>query len=177
MPIYDYRCATGHLFEQSAPMASGDRSTCPACGEQSMKVPSRVAIGGLADPGRSMEEMPQTWRGTHNGDPEYLGRLRREWSAREKLEETYGELRGDRRPILAHEGQYHDRPLRAGDDPAAARAGRGGQAGGGAHGGSSGHGHGHSHAPGGGHSHGPGGTSHPDPSVVAPKTAAGKDVR
>ena len=32
-----------------------------------------------------------------------------------KLEDKYPELRGDQRPVLAHEGQYHDHPLRAGD--------------------------------------------------------------
>jgi hypothetical protein len=59
--------------------------------------------------------MPQTWRGTYEGNPEYVGQLRRQWSAREKLEEKYPELRGDQRPVLAHEGKYHAKPLRAGD--------------------------------------------------------------
>ena len=31
------------------------------------------------------------------------------------LAQKYPELRGDQRPVLAHEGQYHDHPLRAGD--------------------------------------------------------------
>ena len=44
----------------------------------------------------------------------------RQWGAREKLEEKYPELRGDQRPVLAHEGKYHDKPLRAGDPPASA---------------------------------------------------------
>jgi negative regulator of sigma E activity len=35
---------------------------------------------------------------------------------RERLEERHPELGGDRRPILAHEGIFRDRPLRAGDD-------------------------------------------------------------
>ncbi|WP_231446522.1 hypothetical protein [Brevibacterium zhoupengii] len=39
---------------------------------------------------------------------------------REKLEEKYPELGGDRRPILAHEGIFNGRPLRAGDDIGAA---------------------------------------------------------
>jgi hypothetical protein len=33
--------------------------------------------------------MPQTWRGTYEGNPEYVGQLRRQWGAREKLEEKY----------------------------------------------------------------------------------------
>ena len=43
-----------------------------------------------------------------------------DWGARQKLEEKYPELRGDQRPVLAHEGKYHDKPLRAGDPPASA---------------------------------------------------------
>ena len=64
-----------------------------------------------------MERMPQTWRGTYEGNPEYLGQLRRKWGARKKLEDKYPELRGDQRPVLAHEGRYHGAPLRAGDQP------------------------------------------------------------
>jgi len=143
MPLYDYQCPGGHAFEHLAPMTDSDRHDCPACGQQSVKVPSRVSIGGRANPGLSMEQMPQTWRGTQNGNSEYMSRLRRQWGAREKLEDKYEELRGDRRPILAHEGQYHGKPLRAGDDLRAATAGPNNAA--------PGHGHGH----GAGHSHGP----------------------
>jgi putative FmdB family regulatory protein len=149
MPLYDYRCADGHRFEAMAPIAGSDRHECPVCGAEGVKVPSRISIGGLADAGRPMELMPQTWRGTYDGNREYLGQLRREWGARQKLEEKYDELRGDRRPILAHEGRYHGTPLRAGDvEPAS---------GGPAHG----HSHGQGHAQGHGHSSGdpPGGGS------------------
>jgi putative FmdB family regulatory protein len=114
VPLYDYRCGAGHSFEAMAPIAASDRAACP-CGADGVKVPSRISIGGLADPGRSMEQMPQTWRGTYEGNREYLGQLRREWGARQKLEEKHEELRGDRRPILAHEGRFHGAPLRAGD--------------------------------------------------------------
>jgi putative FmdB family regulatory protein len=117
MPLYDYRCPAGHRFEQMAPIAAGDRQDCPACGQASAKVPSRVSLGGHADPGPAMDQMPQTWRGTHEGNPEYLGQLRRQWTDRQKLEDKYEELRGDRRPVLAHEGRYHAVPLRAGDPP------------------------------------------------------------
>jgi putative FmdB family regulatory protein len=118
MPLYDYRCPAGHRFEQLAPIATSAQQDCPACGQASAKVPSRVSLGGHADPGPAMEQMPQTWRGTHEGNPEYLGQLRRQWNDRQKLEEKYDELRGDRRPVLAHEGRYHAAPLRAGDPPA-----------------------------------------------------------
>ena len=117
VPLYDYRCDAGHRFEAMAPMApiaASDRHVCP-CGADGVKVPSRISIGGRADPGRPMQAMPQTWRGTHEGNREYLGELRREWGARQKLEEKYEELRGDQRPVLAHEGRFHSAPLRAGD--------------------------------------------------------------
>jgi hypothetical protein len=44
--------------------------------------------------------------------------MRRQWGARRKLEDKYTELRSDQRPVLAHEGRYHAKPLRAGDPPA-----------------------------------------------------------
>ena len=118
MPLYDYRCPAGHRFEQLAPIAASAQQDCPACGQSSGKVPSRISLGGHADPGPAMEQMPQTWRGTYEGNPEYLGQLRRQWNDRQKLEEKYDELRGDRRPVLAPAGHYHDAPLRAGDPPA-----------------------------------------------------------
>jgi putative FmdB family regulatory protein len=117
MPLYDYRCPHGHHFERMAPMSGGDAAACPRCGVAAAKVPSRVALGGQASPGPSREQMPQTWRGTYEGNQEYVGQLRRQWEGRAKLEEKYPELRGDQRPVLAHEGQYHDHPLRAGDAP------------------------------------------------------------
>jgi putative FmdB family regulatory protein len=118
MPLYDYRCPDGHLFEQLAPIDARERQDCPACGQASGKIPSRITLGGHASAGLSMEQMPQTWRGTCGGNPEYLGQLRRQWNDRQKLEEKHGELRGDQRPVLAHEGRYHGAPLRGGDPPA-----------------------------------------------------------
>jgi putative FmdB family regulatory protein len=121
MPLYDYRCPRGHCFERMVPMSrpeSEHRPACPACGQTAGKVPSRVSLGGQASPGPGMEQMPQTWRGTYEGNPEYVGQLRRQWEGRQKLEEKHPELRGDQRPVLAHEGRYHDHPLRAGDPPA-----------------------------------------------------------
>ena len=128
MPLYDYRCPAGHRFEQLAPIAASARQDCPACGQASAKIPSRISLGGHADPGRSMDQMPQTWRGTYEGNPEYLGQLRRQWNDRQKLEEKYDELRGDRRPVLAHEGHYHAVPLRAGEPPVPHHADRSRQA-------------------------------------------------
>jgi putative FmdB family regulatory protein len=137
MPMYDYRCANGHRFERIVPLTDGGSQACPACGVDSAKVPSRVALGGTADVGRSMEQMPQTWKGTYGANREYVTQLRREWDGRQRLEEKHPELRGDRRPILAHEGRFENAPLRAGDplvgsSPSAEAAGHG-------------HTHGHSH--------------------------------
>jgi putative FmdB family regulatory protein len=115
VPIYDYRCADGHRFERLVPFKLAATQRCPACGAAAAKVPSRVALGGTADPGRSQEQMPQTWRGTYGANPEYVTQLRREWGARQKLEEKHPELQGDRRPVLAHEGRFEGAPLRAGD--------------------------------------------------------------
>ena len=115
MPLYDYCCPQGHLFEQMASIADRAQQACPACGQVSDKIPSRIALGGQASPGRSADMMPQTWRGTYDGNPEYTGQLRQEWSKRRKLEDKYPELRGDQRPVHAHEGRYHAKPLRAGD--------------------------------------------------------------
>ena len=128
MPLYDYRCPQGHIFEQLVPIAAREQQDCPVCGQLSPKIPSRVTLGGQASPGLAMEQMPQTWRGTYEGHPEYVGQLRRQWEARQKLEDKYEELRGDRRPVLAHEGRYHGAPLRAGErrrPPARARPARG----------------------------------------------------
>ena len=80
-------------------------------------------VPGWADPGLAMDQMPQTWRGTYEGNPEYVGQLRRQWDARQKLEDKHEELRGDRRPLFAHEGRYHAAPMRAGDPLPAPSAG------------------------------------------------------
>ena len=115
MPLYDYRCPDGHLFEQVAPIAARDRQDCPVCGQASGKIPSRITLGGHASPGLSMEQMPQTWRGTYEGNREYVTQLRRTAEQRRAVEERHPELAGDRRPVLAHEGRYAAAPLRAGD--------------------------------------------------------------
>ena len=116
MPIYQLRCSQGHSFEaiQSfrAPLPA-----CPECGGETAKVPSVFGIGGQA--ARSLppppEAMPQTWRGTYEGNREYVTQLRRTAERRRALEDRHPELAGDRRPVLAHEGRFESAPLRAGD--------------------------------------------------------------
>ncbi|MGE5287592.1 MAG: FmdB family zinc ribbon protein [Micromonosporaceae bacterium] len=161
MPIYQLRCTCGHSFEviQSfrAPLPA-----CPQCGGETAKVPSVFGIAGQA--GRSLppplEAMPQTWRGTYEGNHEYVTDLRRTAERRKALEERHPELAGDRRPILAHEGRFERAPLRAGDPvPGAEVSGRSGgsppsgaaEPGGAPSSGAHGHGgHHHSHRPAGG---------------------------
>jgi len=87
---------------------------CPSCGGETRKIPAGFSLGGQADAGLSQERMPQTWRGTYHGNREYTTQLRRQWESRQRLEAKYPEIAGDQRPILAHEGRYHDVPLRAG---------------------------------------------------------------
>ncbi|MEO3824528.1 zinc ribbon domain-containing protein [Actinomadura sp. B10D3] len=113
MPIYELRCEAGHRFEViqsfTAPLPA-----C-ACGAATAKVPARCGLLGTASVPPPQEMMPQTWRGTREGDRAYVTELRRTAQERRALEERHPELAGDRRPVLAHEGRYEHAPLRAGD--------------------------------------------------------------
>jgi putative FmdB family regulatory protein len=133
MPIYVYRCDCGLRFEQ---LTSFDAPPpgCPECGGATRKIPAGFSLGGRADAGLAKEQMPQTWRGTYDGNREYVTGLRRQWDRRQQLEAKHPELAGDQRPIIAHEGRYHGAPLRAGDPVIGGGAGHG-------------HGHGHGHGP------------------------------
>ena len=139
MPIYVYRCECGTRFEHLASMTDTATPGCPVCGGATRKVPAGFSLGGQANAGLSKDEMPQTWRGVYDGNSEYIDRMRRTWDGRQKLEEKYPEIAGDQRPILAHEGKFHNAPLRAGDIQLSGTAPTPGHV--------HGHGHGHSHAP------------------------------
>ena len=169
MPIYVFKCECGYRFEH---LASFDAAApgCPSCGGETRKIPAGFSLGGQASPGLSKEQMPQTWRGTYNGDREYVTNLRRQWDKRQQVEARHPEIAGDQRPIIAHEGRYHAAPLRAGDVPLGAAAGIGPAAG---------HGHGHGH---GGHGHGHGGhevdgpaPTPAEPGPDGPDTAGGSE--
>src|SRR3954449_1277126 len=151
MAIYDLRCTAGHRFEIVQSFAAA-LPACPSCGAETVKIPASFGIAGEAGAARRLppppERMPQTWRGTYNGNREYVTSLRRTAEARQRLEERHPELAGDRRPIVAHEGRYESAPLRAGDPmpsgtsvPSGTPEPSSGQ----------GHSHGHSHPH--GHSH------------------------
>lgn len=124
MILYDFRCEKGHLFEAGLASMFDDDPFCVECGAQTRRRPSRLNILGSAGAGPSREQMPQSWRATRGGDPETVRHWQKLAEQREKLEERHPELAGDRRPVLAHEGIFEDRPLRAGDDIGAAIADR-----------------------------------------------------
>ena len=152
MPIYDYRCDCGVRFERLVAL-DAPTPPCPQCGGEARKVPSRPALHGTADPGPSKEYMPQTWKGTHRGNREYVTGLQRQWEKRERLEAKHPELRGDTRPVAAHEGRYEQAPLRAGEpylgpgsSGSSGSADSGGSSGSGGSGTGHGHGHGHGHS-------------------------------
>ncbi len=115
MPIYDVKCASGHRFEVSLASMFDDNPACVDCGAPTSRVPALARIRGTASPGPSREAMPNTWRGIGRGDADAVAHWRKAMTRREKLEEKYPELAGDRRPVLAHEGRFAGAPLRAGD--------------------------------------------------------------
>ncbi|MBA2560279.1 MAG: zinc ribbon domain-containing protein [Propionibacteriales bacterium] len=114
MPIYDLRCADGHLVEVIMSL-SDPLPPCPFCGGPMAKVPARFGIGGRAGVPPPPEQMPQTWKGTYAGDRDYVSSLRRTAEQREAFEQRHPEVAGDRRPIVAHEGRFEGAPLRQGD--------------------------------------------------------------
>ena len=122
MILYDFACEDGHRFEAGIATMSSADPNCPSCGRASRRRPSRVQLGKRASAGPSREQMPHSWAATGRGDPETVKHWHDLASKREKLEESYPELAGDRRPVLAHEGIFSRTPLRAGDNIPAAIA-------------------------------------------------------
>jgi putative FmdB family regulatory protein len=118
VPIYELACEGGHRSE-TLQAAGAPLPACPACGGATRKRPSGFGVGGSAGLPPPPERLPQTWKGTHRGDREYVSHLRRLADARRDLEARHPELAGDRRPVLAHEGRFEGAPLRAGDPPSA----------------------------------------------------------
>lgn len=114
MILYDLKCPDGHRFEAVLPSMHADNPAC-SCGRPTHRVPAAVRRLGEADTGPSRDDMPTTWRGIRGGDPDLVRGWHRAMTRREKLEERHPELAGDRRPVLAHEGAFAGRPLRAGD--------------------------------------------------------------
>lgn len=115
MIIYDYGCALGHVFEAGVSSMSAPDPDCPACGGPTWRRPSKINTTG-ASTGVARERMPRSWRAVGNGDAQTIRHWHDVAAEREKLEERHPELAGDRRPVLAHEGLFAKRPLRAGED-------------------------------------------------------------
>jgi hypothetical protein len=122
MILYDFACDTGHRFEAGIANMAAENPDCPGCGTATRRRPSRVQIGKRASAGPSRDQMPRSWKATGRGDAETIRHWHDLATKREKLEESYPELAGDRRPVLAHEGIFSGRPLRAGDNIPAAVA-------------------------------------------------------
>ncbi len=114
MPTYTLTCARRHRHDVLQPM-DATLPPCPVCGGATSRVPAVVGLAGVASLPPRPEQMPQTWRGTYEGNREYLGELRRTAEARRRLEERHPEVAGDTRPVIAHEGRYEGTPLRAGE--------------------------------------------------------------
>ena len=124
MISYDVLCPARHRNEVRLQSMFDTNPGCPDCGQPTSRVPSLARIGNSADAGPSREQMPNTWHGIGKGHPDAIRTWHKKMTKRERLEEKYPELAGDRRPVLAHEGVFHDKPLKAGDAlaPAIARA-------------------------------------------------------
>lgn len=133
MIIYDFRCENGHRFEHAVSGMDSAAPDCVVCGSATRRCLSQVRIAGMAKTGPSREHMPNTWRAVRQGDKETVAHWHTLAREREALEDRYPELTGDRRPVLAHEGIFADRPLRAGDDIAASVASALAASGGGRH--------------------------------------------
>lgn len=116
MILHDFKCEEAHRFEAGIASMHADNPDCPACGSPTTRLLTTVKVGGTASAGASREEMPKSWTGMGSGHPDAVSHWRKKMVHREKLEEKYPELGGDRRPVLAHEGIFRGRPLRAGDD-------------------------------------------------------------
>ena len=114
MPIHELSCETGRRSE-TLEASTAVLPARPVCGAATRKLPSGFGVGGSASVPPPPERMPQTWKGTHRGDRDYVTHLRRVADARRDLESRNPELAGDHRPVLAHEGRFEGSPLRAGD--------------------------------------------------------------
>jgi len=116
MILREFVCLNGHGFEASLRNMASENPSCAECGAATRQRYVRVGLGGVADAGTPQERMPTSWTGVRGGEPSTVAGLHAVAKKRQKLEEKYPELAGDRRPILSHEGLFAKKPLRAGDD-------------------------------------------------------------
>ncbi|KAB1663738.1 zinc ribbon domain-containing protein [Pseudoclavibacter sp. CFCC 13611] len=116
MILYDFRCANGHGFEAVVDEQTATDPLCPTCGAAGARLISTPTVGGSCSAGLGEGELPQTWTAADRGDRETVDRWRAQALRRERLTERFPEIAGDRRPVVAHEGVFEQRPLRAGED-------------------------------------------------------------
>lgn len=117
MILYDYQCSDcGLRFEKFVKSTDAQSVVlCACCRAEARRMPSFGTLMGSASPGPSREQMPRSWAGLNNADPSTIAGWHKLATKRDKLEEKYPELAGDRRPVLAHEGIFSAQPLRYGD--------------------------------------------------------------
>ena len=89
MPIFVYRCGSGHRFEQLVPR-DAEAPACPECGSATRKIPAGPSLARGATPSStptgppgSGGSVPIPWRGVVGGGPE---KMKREIEFRQRLE-------------------------------------------------------------------------------------------
>ncbi|WP_336159852.1 FmdB family zinc ribbon protein [Amycolatopsis sp. VC5-11] len=111
MPLYDYRCGCGVVFEYFMPSWSSPDPDCPSCGGATARRPSAPALLGSAKPPTAMSAAPQSWEGVGGGDRELITKWRREMDRRQAFEARHPEHREHRDAVAAHEGVFERKPL------------------------------------------------------------------
>ncbi|WP_432826104.1 FmdB family zinc ribbon protein [Dactylosporangium sp. CA-092794] len=114
MPIYEFRCDCGAGLEALRPM-DAPLPDCPRCSNPMRRLIRGAGLLRGASPGRGPQDMPRTWSQTGRGDPRRVTALRRELDTRLALEHRHPELAPVESPVIAHEGRFHQRPLRVDD--------------------------------------------------------------
>lgn len=111
MPLYDYRCESGHVFEVLLPTWDAPGPACNQCLLPSRRLPSSPVVLRNTPPPRALSEAPRSWEGLNNGDAETITGWRRTIEARQKFEQNHPEHREVREAIAAHEGVFEAQPL------------------------------------------------------------------
>lgn len=114
MPLYDYRCDfCATRFEKHHSMTDEPAVSCPACGSESRRQVSAVALRGAAHRGPLRRDLP-TNLADLGGGRETL----RHWRGLEarvaRTESQHPELAPARRQVISHEGErpiYADSPV------------------------------------------------------------------
>lgn len=111
MPLFDYICGCGTRFEDLVKSWQSPNPACPECGGDTTRAPSSVALLGSARPPLDDTNAPTSWRGTGNGDREYIANWRRTLEQRKEFEARHPEHTTKREAIAAHEGAFERKPL------------------------------------------------------------------